>query len=439
MSYTDCYKKYLEEAKKDILRYKETNGHIVFGYTSNVDVLLHYDENIINEIINSSLDKVPNIQGGAVIDSIKSLGKFISYFMLNGMGGEADITDFKVVEYLLGKFKYTLSPGGTAAQGAAALARIGIPLLVHVSDSSKEFCDMIGDFGLSTIAGGKIVPLKDTASGETVYHFVLSFSKGDRLRIGNTDYEVPTSNRVILDYDTKHKDIDVREDFKKYIEENASNIISYNISGFNAVTDLELLKKRLKELVAHYCRVKEKNADCIIYFESAHYLSAEVKKAVFSKIAPFINIMGMNEEELVVHMKEQNILIDNLELSDLIRSMDLLINKYGVNGIIIHTKDYAMYYGEEIAGVDMEKALTLGNLLSGTKARVGHYGTLKDCEETLKKVSLSEQGLRFARELETYKLKKKAVVVPSRYMEKPVCTIGLGDTFVAGVQFAFIK
>ena len=104
----------------------------------------------------------------------------------------------------------------------------------------------------------------------------------------------------------------------------------------------------------------------------------------------------------------------------------------------MHTKDYAMYYGDELKGVNLEKALTLGNLLSGTRARVGHYGNLDECRESLK-LALSPAGLRFAEKLQEMKLEKKAFLVPSRYMEKPVCTIGLGDTFVAGVQFAFVR
>ena len=45
----------------------------------------------------------------------------------------------------------------------------------------------------------------------------------------------------------------------------------------------------------------------------------------------------------------------------------------------MHTKDYSMYYGSELYGIDLEKALTLGNLLSGTRARIGHYGSLEEC------------------------------------------------------------
>ena len=82
---------------------------------------------------------------------------------------------------------------------------------------------------------------------------------------------MPIANRVILDYDTIHKDIVVSEDFKKYIEKNAKHIISYNLSGYNAIIDPELTERRMQELGAHYKKVKEENPECVIYFESAHY------------------------------------------------------------------------------------------------------------------------------------------------------------------------
>ena len=176
----------------------------------------------------------------------------------------------------------------------------------------------------------------------------------------------------------------------------------------------------------------------MIYFESAHYLRQEVKNIVYKEISHYVDIMGMNEEELLAHTRELGIEIDKDDLKDVLQGLEHLIKRYKVQGIIMHTKDYSMYYGSELYGIDLEKALTLGNLLSGTRARIGHYGSLEECRESLK-LGLSETGLRFYNELEEMHLDRKVYLVPSRYMEKPVCTIGLGDTFVAGVQFAFAR
>lgn len=438
MSYADNYKKYLNEAVSDIERCKNSGRRIVFGYTSDVDVLLTYSEQEFDRILADYLECEPYARADDVIGSMGDFARIISYYMLNGLGGEADISNREVVDYLLGHFEHVYSLGGTGAQGAAALASTGMPLVCHISDRSEIVCGLMDYPGLDTVKDGRRVPLKEILSGDSVYHVVFAYTKGDRFHIGDREYEAPVANRMILDYDTIHKDIVVDDSFKAYLEQNAQQIISYNLSGFNAIIDTKLAQRRMRELGMHYKKVRENNPDCIFYFESAHYLSREVKTLVYREISGYVDIMGMNEEELVAHTKEQGVVIDKDNPEDVIHGMDIIIDQYKVNGIIMHTKDYAIYYGEDLKGVNLEKALTLGNLLSGTRARVGHYGTLGECGESLK-LALSSVGLRFAEKLENMRLSKTVCLVPSRYMEKPVCTIGLGDTFVAGVQFAFVK
>ena len=438
MSYIDNYEKYLDETYSDIEKCRNTDQRIVFGYTSDADVLLTYSEQEFNAILEKYLKCEPSAGSDEVIDSMETFARIVSYYMQNGLGGEVDITNWEVVEYLLKHFEHVYSLGGTAAQGAAALASTGMPLIGYISDRSDIVCGLMDYPGLDAIKEGKRVPLKEIQQGEPVYHIVFAYTRGDKFRIGDREYEVPVANRMILDYDTIHKDIVVDDGFREYMEQNAKQIISYNLSGFNAIIDTELTGRRMEELGAHYRRMRENNPECIFYFESAHYLSPEVKTLVYQEISKYVDIMGVNEEELVAHTKEQNTSIDKNNLQDVIHGMDFIIDKYKVNGIIMHTKDYSMYYGEELEGINLEKALTLGNLLSGTRARIGHYGNLDECRESLE-LALSPVGLRFAEELEGMELDKKVCLVPSRYMEKPVCTIGLGDTFVAGVQFAFIK
>ena len=438
MAYIDNYKKYLDEIPADIEICKETDRRIVFGYTSDLDVLLTYNEEEFNKLIDANVKGDIYRDGDEDITDMESFSRIIAYYMANGLGGEADITDKKVVDYLLEHFEHTFSLGGTAAQGAAAMASVGMPLIAHISDKSKEVCDLMDYEGLNAIVGEHQVPIREIHTGEPVYHVVFSYTKGDSFVLHGKRYEVPISNRVILDYDTIHKDIVVKDDFKNYLEHHADQMISYNVSGFNGIIDTDLVSRRMKELGVHYKKVKEKNPDCLIYFESAHYISQEVKKIVYREIASYVDIMGMNEEELVAHMKELDFEPDKENLNDVLKSMAVLTEKYHVRGIIMHTKDYSMYYGDEIPGIDIEKALTMGNLLSGTRARVGHYGNLSECYDSLK-LELSSTGVRFADELEKMNMDRKVYLVPSRYMEKPICTIGLGDTFVAGVQFAFVK
>jgi ADP-dependent phosphofructokinase/glucokinase len=184
--------------------------------------------------------------------------------------------------------------------------------------------------------------------------------------------------------------------------------------------------------------VKKANPGCILYLESAHYISGDSRHMVFHGLAPYLDILGMNEEELadLVQCQGQTLVAGNSQ--SLLNALKLVQNVYPVKGLVVHSKDFAVYYGREQPGIDMEAALCLGNLLAGTKARIGRYGSLEECRGTLE-VPLSPMGLALARSMPSRHNGRTVGIVPSRYMENPVATIGLGDTFVAGMQIAWIR
>lgn len=165
MPYTDHYEKYLNEIPGNIEKCKETGDRIVFGYTSDLDVLLTYNEDEFNKLVDTYVKGDIYRDGDENITDLESFSRIIAYYMANGLGGEADITDHKVVEYLLEHFEHKFSLGGTGAQGAAAMASVGMPLIAHISDKSEQVCDLMDYEGLNTIVGDKQVPMKTIQQG----------------------------------------------------------------------------------------------------------------------------------------------------------------------------------------------------------------------------------------------------------------------------------
>jgi ADP-dependent phosphofructokinase/glucokinase len=198
------------------------------------------------------------------------------------------------------------------------------------------------------------------------------------------------------------------------------------------------MQQKIDEMATHYKRVKENNPDCVIFFEGACYLNAELKNLVFERLADYIDIYSMNEEELVEHTAKHGVKTDKENLSSILEGLRFMIGRYPVRGMVLHTKDYSMYYGGSFTGADFEKGLTLGNLMSATRARTGKYGSYDDCGETLC-LPLSPSGIAFAEELKSIDTEKCVYIVPSRYMEHPKYTIGLGDTFMAGFMTSFVN
>ena len=439
MGYKDMYRVYLEEVPDDIRKCKESGKWHIFGYTSDMDVIVKWDVGVFNNILKEYLKEEPSFREGETIDSMEDFARIVSWYAIRGYGAEVDITSNDVCEYLEKNFNVSFSLGGTCAQGAAAMNAVGFPVIAHLTDKSKEVCRLINSSDFYLINENGPIAITDIKSGDMpIKHFILQYSKGDVIVAGGKEYTVPNSNRIIIDYDKVHKYVPIERVFLDYCEKNASKIYSYNISGFNGIIDLDILNERLSQLCEHYQIVKRENPECILYLESAHYLNSQSKLTLFEKLSRHIDILGMNEEELINLAGQLEYTVNENELSSVLNGLELVINRYGLKGIVMHTKDYSMYYGKEIPGINIEKGLTLGNLMSGTRARTGRYGSYKDCEETLS-LALSPTGLRFAEELSKMSLNRCVHLVPSRYMEHPNCTIGLGDTFVAGMQICFTK
>lgn len=439
MAYQDNYEKYLGQVPAVIQRCRQTGKRPVMAYTSNLDVVVQWDPGYFQKLLDRYMKAEPVYQKEETIDSMEDFVRILSYYAIHGFGGEVEITSGKVVEMLKEYFPLKYGLGGTCAQGAAALGAMKVPVLIHVTDQAEEVLEWLDYEGVESIKDGKRVPIMACVSGETpAQHIIFQFTKGDILEICGKKYEVPVSNRLITDYDQIHKIMPVKQDFLRYLEENAENMYSYDISGFNAIVSLDVIKERLEELKAHYKVLKSRNPDIKVYFESAHFISAKVRDYLYEDLSPYWDIMGMNEEELVDLMLGRGMEVDQDDLVSILEGLDAVLKLYPVKGIVMHSKDYALYYGEPMEGVDLEMGLTIGNLMSGTRARIGRYGTQEECRETMS-LSLSPVGVRFAEQAAKMDLKKKLVLVPSRYMEKPRYTIGLGDTFVAGMQICFVK
>ena len=439
MAYQDRYFEYYRQMERDAERLQDRRKRIVLGYTSDLDVVLRWDEAAYTEIISDYLKEEPMFRDGDVIDSMSDFARIVSYHMIHGLGGEIDITNNAVCEFLEKRFHTEYALGGTCAQGAAALNAVGFPVIAHITDRSAEVCKLMSGAGLDTVTERGVVPMMESATQELpVRHMILQYPKGAEICVNGKIHRAPVSNRLILDYDKIHKIVPVSQQFYDYCENNASQILVYCVSGLNGIIDTNIMSNRIDELLDHFQIVKRNNPDCMIYLEGACYLNPELKNMAFDRLSDVVDLYGMNEEELVEHTGRFGVKTDKESLLSIIKGLRLLLKEYPVRGIVLHTKDYAMYFGSKLACAEIEKGLTVGNLMAGTRARTGRYGTDQDCLESMA-LPLSEDGIRFAEELQQIPLEEQAIIVPSRYMEHPKYTIGLGDTFMAGCLTAFIR
>ena len=258
--YKDRYCEYLESVPDSIRFCKETGKRPVLAYTSNLDVLVKWDVDSFNRLLDTYLKEEPSFQDGEPIKSMEDFARIMSYFAIHGYGGEVDIVSKEVVDILPKYFEMSYGLGGTCAQGAAALGNMGFPVLVHLIDHSPEVIERMSCGQLECVKDHKTVPVEECVThGESLPHFIVQYHKDDVIRALGKEYKIKLSNRLIMGYDKVHKVLPVKEEFLSYCEEHAAQMSSYDISGFNAIIDMDIMKERLERLTRHYALVKEKN------------------------------------------------------------------------------------------------------------------------------------------------------------------------------------
>lgn len=418
---------------------RETKGIIPsFGFTSNLDILCTFNIDTFNQLLNeyyhdAILDKMKK---AVVIRSMRDFLSTVVYYCANGIGGESDIHDFS---FLSGKFGEKYGMGGTGVQAALALSKLGIPSLVHLTDDSKEVCNILACNNIYTIDNHcqKVHTDMIHQAHEQEIHYIIQFKKGDLICLGEQKLAVSASNRLILTKVTVNATVPFSKQYFEYVEKNADKISSCVFSSFNCILDQQILAKRLDEAVIHAGNYRKNNPNGIVYFEDAAYHSSVTRRIVTEKLYPEINILGINEEELASALQDDGKNIDQDNINSCIEAARYLRQKYLLrDGVIVHTKDYSMYVGNKIRS-DIKTGLIYGNLLATSKALRGWYGSLDDIKEVMH-LKFSSKGLAFYHLLENNPF-SDVILIPTKYIEKPKYTIGLGDSFVGGLQICFLS
>ncbi len=438
MKLEELYRQTFDKMKEEILRHNNEKKFPALGYTSNLDILCDFQIDVLNDLLKKYLPNASLAEMKAV-DLITCMEEFLQTvvsFCLKGIGGERDISDFNILE---NTFPVTLGMGGTATQGAMALAAVDCPSVIHLTDDSREVCTILKSPYIFTVSeNGQLVHTDEIVQkAEQEIHYIIQYTKGDRICLGDQVIEIPVSNRLIITKITVNETVPFSKPYFEYIENHAEQISSNVLSSFNGLQDTKLLSQRLEFVKKHIQSYKEKNERGIVYFEDAHYHSNEIRKLCLETIYPQIDIVSMNEEELAYTLEMYGFPMDINDSSSCVKGAIFIREKFQIKkGVIIHTKDYSMYVGAKLEA-NIENGLMYGNLLATAKAMTGWYGSREQIRAVMD-LPLSEKGMKFREEVGKEQFTEEVIVVPSKYLDKPKYTIGLGDSFVAGVQICFL-
>lgn len=437
MKIEEKYMETFEKMEQFIRSRIDNNVFTALGCSSNLDVLCDFQIEIFNQLLNRYLPNA-DLAGMKAAKEITSMEEFLEtivYFCIHGIGAEVDISDFHIIG---DTFAIKKGIGGTGPQGAMALAAVACPSIIHLTDDSKEVCDILNSPFIYTVSReGEIIHTDQVVqTAEQEIHYIIQFSKGDVICLGSRKITIPASNRLIITKITVNENLPFSDAYFSYVEAHAADIKSNVLSSFNAIQDKDILEQRLIYVKEHIKKYKTNNEDGIIYFEDAHYHNKEIRQLCLETLYPYVDILSLNEEELEYTLNMYDFPIEIDDIYSYIKGASYIKERFHVKkGVIVHTRNYSMYLGEKL-DADIEKGLILGNMLATAKAVNGWYGTKEQIGEVIN-LPLSEIGIRNRELITKVHFSGQVILVPSKYIDKPKYTIGLGDSFVAGVQMCF--
>ena len=299
--------------------------------------------------------------------------------------------------------------GGTGPQASWALAVVGAPSVLALADrSAAQLAVIDGRTGVcvdrSVRPAGSVAP-----SGEPtkLLHCILEFGAGTPLGEGI----VPRSTRLILRFGDEPIERD--EQFAA-LTPTIPGVRAGLLSGLNGLPDSDVDSRDW------LMRLGRSWADAgvrVIHQELAEFPSPErLRHALDIRVATSI---GLSLSELFALSGRR----DDPRL--LARDV---AERAGATRVIVHADDFALAVHHD-PDPDPTNVLLAGSVLAAARARAGQPSDdLVPPDEATLTDDLPASG--------PLGDGWRAASVPSPYLRRPAATVGLGDTFVAGVLLA---
>jgi Archaeal ADP-dependent phosphofructokinase/glucokinase len=443
LDFTERYRSAADNLKTLGESCRKRGTYIAAGYTTNFDIVTDWRPQQIDGLIPAYLSRDKDYFSGepSEINTPEEFIHSVISHMLRGMGGEVEIHNEGMCRFITDTFAHKSGLGGTCIQAAAALSMFHIPVVLHPTDCSDQILAQVVDKEIFFVDQGGLCRADNFPREKKTPptpHFIFQFVKGDKLHIFGKTVEAARSNRLIVTYDMINQELPLLDEYFSYLERNAASFTSHIVSGLNCIMDENILNKRIERFNRHLSAFKKNNPSCVVYLEDAYYHRFEFKLAVYRSLLKSCDILGINEEELGELTGYFNIPTDFDDIVSIADALRFIVERFPMHyGIVLHTKDYALFYGDR-TGMDIETGLSYANLLACTRANYGRYG---DTSEVRRIAALPpcERGLAFVKNAREYGLGERMVIVPSIEIGVPKYTIGLGDTFVGGLQLCFCR
>ena len=383
---------------------------VLFGLGNSIDYEIEWDDHIFHKMLRDYKIKNEDIQKPDQILTKKDLIISILYAMKQGGGGEYFVSNPEVLREFASVFKKKHTLGGTAIRAAIAAASLGLQETVYLVNYNEE---------IETLLPSNIKYIKGIQDDQCYPHVIVQFPSKHTIMLEDEIFITASTNRIIYVNDFNNANLILTNELKTAVKR--AKILL--LSGLNAIQDEHLLDRRLKVL-KEFLDMNQNRA--LTYFEDACYHKPSFNIIVNHELREYVNIWGMNEDEMHTYLRRNVDLLDCVDVSMAVKELYHMLN---VPVLVIHTRYWALAYGNNVQR--LRKALRAGINIAGTRYYCGDDFT-KEHILQMDSMPFNKEGQNFASEISNL-FGDSVCCEPCHKIETDYpTTIGLGDAFVGG-------
>lgn len=382
---------------------------ILLGLGGCVDIELNWDALTLSRLAQDWGITAAEVNADTVIDSERSLVVTLLGLMQGGRGGERPVSSPDVVSAFAGRFGRRRSLGGTGVRAARALALLGRPCTVHVASMNDLIAQLLPR-QVAVVAG--------TFNTRIYPHLIVQYPAGGCVDLGTSKVVAQQANRLILTHDPDSVRLPLNPDLAEHVSK-AQVIL---LSGFNAISDLDLLTRRLGELRQALSR---RRTGTVVMYEDAGFHRRELRAVVIDQLAAAWDVHSLNEDELRSYLGRD---IDLLDAAQVAAAVPEAAGHLGCRTLVLHTHLWALAFGKEARRYRQ----ALAQAVATASARFWKGDQHTQAEVAAAAMMPTSQAVRQFLADMSVDGDDKWEFVPVPDIGSAATTVGLGDSFVGG-------
>jgi len=383
---------------------------IAMGFGDNIDYEIVWNSAVFEDLIVQYDIHDAELDIDKPIQSERDFVITILAFLKLGSGGERFIHAPEIIEPFSQRFEREITLGGTSVRAAIAMRKFGYTAALHLVTLNDHVRRLLPPD----------CPYVCSNTQDSAYpHLIVQFGQGTVVRAGDIDIRASQSNRLIYHSDEDNVAMKMNEDFADLITEARV----FLIGGLNAMHSEATLNDRLESILRMMRSLPE---DAFVYYEDGGFYEPSFSHTIIGALAHKISVHSLNEDEMQSYLNRK---VDLLDASQIQAALDDLSSLIPVPCIVIHTRHWALAYGEGAS--HYAKALKAGVTMATTRYCYGDDFTVENYR-AVENLPSSEECAALADALNKLPGDKFCCVPVAQVDCANAITIGLGDAFVGG-------